>query len=59
MIATGVKVRMLEEPGIEAVTGAGVYNGAPIAEDVHYRAQNVAVVGGSNSAGQAAKFLSQ
>ena len=59
LIATGVSVRRLDVPGIEAVTGAGVYYGGPIAEAVHSRGQRVAVVGGANSAGQAAMFLSR
>ncbi len=59
MIATGVAVQRLDVPGIDAVTGAGVYYGAPIAEAEHYRDQHVAVVGGANSAGQAAMFLSR
>ena len=59
LIATGVSVLRLDVPGIEAVTGAGVYYGAPIAEAVHYEGQPVAVVGGANSAGQAAMFLSR
>ncbi len=36
-----------------------MYYGAPIAEAVHYQGQHVAVVGGANSAGQAAMFLSR
>ena len=59
MIATGVSVQRLDVPGIDAVTGAGVYYGAPIAEAEHYRDKHVAVVGGANSAGQAAMFLSR
>ena len=59
LIATGVSVQRLDVPGIEAVTGAGVYYGAPIAEAAHYPDQHVAVVGGANSAGQAAMFLSR
>ena len=42
LIATGVSVRRLDVPGIEAVTGAGVYYGAPIGEAVHYRGHHVA-----------------
>ena len=59
LIATGVSVRRLEVPGIEALTGAGVYYGAPITEAVHCKGQHVFVVGGANSAGQAAILLSR
>ena len=59
LIATGVSVRTLDVPGIEAVTGAGVYYGAAVTEAQHYRQQHVFVVGGANSAGQAALFFSR
>jgi len=59
LIATGVSVRKLEVPGIEPLTGAGVYYGAPITEAVHCKGQDVFVVGGANSAGQAALHLSR
>jgi thioredoxin reductase (NADPH) len=59
VIATGVNVRKLEVPGIEKLTGAGVYYGAAISEAAHYRDQHVLVVGGANSAGQAAMFFSR
>jgi len=58
VIATGVSVRKLDVPGIEKLTGAGVYYGAAISEAAHYRDQHVLVVGGANSAGQAAMFFS-
>ena len=59
LIATGVSVRTLDVPGIEAVTGAGVYYGAALTEAVHYRDQHVFVIGGANSAGQGAMFFSR
>lgn len=59
VIATGVTVRKLEVPGIDSLTGAGVYYGAAISEAAHYRDQHVLVVGGANSAGQAAMFFSR
>ena len=59
LIATGVSVRKLDVPGIEAVTGAGVYYGAALTEAVHYRDQHVFVIGGANSAGQGAMFFSR
>ncbi len=59
VIATGVSVRKLEAPGVEALTGAGVYYGAALTEAAHYRGESVFVVGGANSAGQGAMGLSQ
>jgi thioredoxin reductase (NADPH) len=59
ILASGVSVRMLEVPGIEALTGAGVYYGAAISEAAHYGGEHVFVVGGANSAGQAAMFFSR
>ncbi len=59
VIATGVTVRKLEVPGVEALNGAGVYYGAALTEAAHYRDQHVFVVGGANSAGQAAMFFSR
>ena len=59
LIATGVSVRTLDVPGIEAVTGAGVHYGAALTEAVHYRDQHVFVIGGANSAGQGAMFFSR
>jgi thioredoxin reductase (NADPH) len=59
VIATGVAVRKLEAPGVEALTGAGVYYGAALTEAASYRGESVVVVGGANSAGQGAMFLSQ
>lgn len=58
IIATGVTVRELKVPGIESITGAGVYYGAALSEAANYRGQDVFVVGGANSAGQAAMFFS-
>jgi thioredoxin reductase (NADPH) len=59
IIATGVFVRELDVPGVEAVTGAGVYYGAARTEASNYQGEHVYVVGGANSAGQGAVFLSQ
>ncbi len=59
LLATGVSVRRLEVPGIEGLTGAGVYYGAALTEAAHYRGQQVFVVGGANSAGQGAMFFSR
>jgi thioredoxin reductase (NADPH) len=59
LIATGVTVRRLEAPGIEKLTGAGVYYGAALTEANAYKGQDVFIVGGANSAGQAAVYFSR
>jgi thioredoxin reductase (NADPH) len=59
IIATGVSVRELDVPGAKAVTGAGVYYGAARTEAANYKGKHVFVIGGANSAGQGAVFLSQ
>jgi len=59
IITTGVSLRQLNLPGIEPLTGAGVYYGAALTEAEHYKDQHVFVVGGANSAGQAAMFFSR
>ena len=59
VIASGVSVRELDVPGIAAVTGAGVYYGAALSEAANYKGKHVYVVGGANSAGQGAIFLSR
>ena len=59
VVATGVSYRQLEVPGAAELAGAGVYYGAATTEAVLYRDQEVGVVGGGNSAGQAAVYLSR
>jgi thioredoxin reductase (NADPH) len=59
LIATGVTVQKLHVPGIEPLTGAGIYYGAAVTEAIHYRGQHVYVVGGANSAGQGAMFFAR
>ncbi len=59
IISTGVNYRKLEAPGIDTLTGAGVYYGAAITEAISCRNSDVYVVGGGNSAGQAAVYLSK
>jgi thioredoxin reductase (NADPH) len=59
VLATGVSIRELDVPGAKALTGAGVYYGAARTEAASYRGEHVFVIGGSNSAGQGAVFLSQ
>jgi thioredoxin reductase (NADPH) len=59
LIASGVQWRKLDVPGMERLTGAGVYYGAALTEALSCRGQDVYVVGGANSAGQAAMHFSQ
>jgi thioredoxin reductase (NADPH) len=54
VIASGVQWRKLDVPGIERLQGAGVYYGAASTEALSCRDEDVYVVGGANSAGQAA-----
>ncbi len=59
VLATGMSVRELEVPGIAPLVGRGVYYGAAMSEAALYRDQDVAIVGGANSAGQGALFFSR
>src|SRR5215471_16623707 len=59
VIATGVKYRRPEIPNLSRFEGVGVYYGATPVEELLCRGEDVIVVGGANSAGQAAIFLSQ
>jgi thioredoxin reductase (NADPH) len=59
LVATGVSYRRLEAPGVEELTGSGVYYGAAITEALACKGQDVVVVGGANSAGQGAMYLSR
>ena len=54
MIASGVQWRRLEAPGIDRLQGAGVYYGGGATEALSCQGEFVYVVGGANSAGQAA-----
>ncbi len=54
MVATGVQWRRLEAPGIDRLQGAGVYYGGGATEALACKGEIVYVVGGANSAGQAA-----
>ena len=58
LIATGVQWRKLDVPGIERLTGAGVYYGAAQTEAFSCRDEDVFIIGGANSAGQAAMYFS-
>lgn len=59
VITTGVDYRQLATPGIEKFTGAGVYYGAANTEAGACKQKDVFIVGGGNSAGQAAMYLSK
>jgi thioredoxin reductase (NADPH) len=59
LLATGVQWRKLDVPGMDRLQGAGVYYGGTATEAITCRDEDVYVVGGANSAGQAAMFFSQ
>ena len=58
LVATGVHYTRLEAPGVEELTGTGVYYGAAPAEAAAVAGEDVVVVGAANSAGQAVVDLS-
>ncbi|CAN5816584.1 hypothetical protein BH23GEM6_BH23GEM6_08240 [soil metagenome] len=59
LLATGVNWRTLDAPGCQDLVGAGVYYGAATAEASAVRDQDVYLLGGGNSAGQAAMHLAR
>ena len=59
VIASGLSVREIDAQGVAPLIGAGVYYGTAPTEAALYRDQDVSVVGGANSAGQGALFLSR
>jgi len=59
LLATGMSVRRLDVPGIDALTGAGVFYGAALSEAAACKGKHVLVVGGANSAGQATMLFSR
>jgi thioredoxin reductase (NADPH) len=59
VIATGVAYRRLSAPGLDRLTGRGVYYGAALAEASNVSGQDVYLVGGANSAGQAAVYFAR
>ncbi|MEO8692313.1 MAG: FAD-dependent oxidoreductase [Acidimicrobiales bacterium] len=59
VVATGVSYRRLDAPGADAVAGRGVYYGASAAEAEECAGEDVYLVGGANSAGQAALNLAK
>lgn len=59
LIATGISFRRLEVPGLDRLSGSGVYYYAPMSEAFSYRDGDIYIVGGANSAGQAAMYFSR
>ena len=59
LVATGVSYRLLDAPGLEELTGRGVYYGASASEARSCEGDDVYVVGAANSAGQAALNLAR
>ena len=59
LIATGVSYRKLDMPGLERLSGAGVYYGAALTEALSCKDDDVYLVGGANSAGQAALYFAK
>jgi thioredoxin reductase (NADPH) len=59
LIATGVSYRKLDVPGAERLQGCGVYYGSATTEAISCQGEDVYVVGGANSAGQAAMYFSK
>jgi thioredoxin reductase (NADPH) len=58
LVASGVSYRQLEAPGFAQLTGQGIYYGAALTEARSCADQHVVVIGGANSAGQAAVYFS-
>ena len=59
ILATGVSYRQLDAPGLSDLTGRGVYYGSALTEAAACLGQDVYIVGGANSAGQAAVYLAR
>jgi thioredoxin reductase (NADPH) len=59
LIATGIAFRKLDVLGLDKLNGAGVYYYAPMSEAFSYRDGDIYIVGGANSAGQAAMYFSK
>ena len=57
VVTTGVSYRMLDAPGLDRFTGAGVYYGASMSEARSCEDEEIFIVGGANSAGQAAVYF--
>jgi thioredoxin reductase (NADPH) len=58
LVASGVTYRQLDTPGFSEFTGAGIYYGAAVTEARSCEQQHVVIIGGANSAGQAAVYFS-
>jgi len=58
LIASGVSYRTMNAPGFADFTGAGIYYGAAMTEARSCKDQHVVIIGGANSAGQAAVYFS-
>jgi thioredoxin reductase (NADPH) len=58
LLSSGVSYRRLDVPGADRLTGAGVFYGAAMSEAASVAGEDVFIVGGANSAGQAAVFFS-
>ncbi len=59
ILATGVAYRQLRAPGIQELTGRGVYYGSALTEATSCTDRDIYIVGGANSAGQAAVYLAK
>jgi thioredoxin reductase (NADPH) len=59
LLAMGVQWRTLEIPGIDRLHGAGVYYGGGTSEALSCRGETIYIIGGANSAGQAAMHFSK
>jgi thioredoxin reductase (NADPH) len=59
ILATGVSYRQLSAPGLGEMTGRGVYYGSALTEAANCKDQDIYIVGGANSAGQAAVYLAR
>jgi thioredoxin reductase (NADPH) len=59
ILGLGVSWRRLDVPGLEQLTGAGVYYGAAQTEALTCQGEEVYIIGGANSAGQAAMYFSK
>jgi thioredoxin reductase (NADPH) len=59
ILTTGVTYRQLAAPGLDGLTGAGVYYGSALTEAAACVDNDVYIVGGANSAGQSAVYLSR
>jgi thioredoxin reductase (NADPH) len=59
LLAMGVQWRKLDVPGVDRLQGAGVYYGGGTTEAISCRDEDIYIIGGANSAGQAAMFFSR